>query len=136
MSQKIKWEKYLVIKKEVTAEIMSDVFKVEDFFDNKKLEDDLEINYKKDGEDITFLEKYDKLGTYEVVIKNKDKEYKSLLNVVDTTKPVLKLKNVSIKVNDKYKVSDYMRYLFADRVVVEKADDIAKCIKSAFAGEL
>lgn len=98
----------VVIKKEVTAEIMSDVFKVEDFFDNKKLEDDLEINYKKDGEDITFLEKYDKLGTYEVVIKNKDKEYKSLLNVVDTTKPVLKLKNVSIKVNDKYKVSDFV----------------------------
>lgn len=87
---------------------MSDVFKVEDFFDNKKLEDDLEINYKKDGEDITFLEKYDKLGTYEVVIKNNDKEYKSLLNVVDTTKPVLKLKNVSIKVNDKYKVSDFV----------------------------
>ena len=98
----------VVIKKEVTAEIMSDVFKVEDFFDNKKLEDDLEINYKKDGEDITFLEKYDKLGTYEVVIKNNDKEYKSLLNVVDTTKPVLKLKNVSIKVNDKYKVSDFV----------------------------
>ena len=98
----------VVIKKEVTAEIMSDVFKAEDFFDNKKLEDDLEINYKKDGEDITFLEKYDKLGTYEVVIKNKDKEYKSLLNVVDTTKPVLKLKNVSIKVNDKYNISDFI----------------------------
>ena len=57
---------------------------------------------------MTIFEKYDKLGTYEVVIKNKDKEYKSLLNVVDTTKPVLKLKNVSIKVNDKYKVSDFV----------------------------
>lgn len=98
----------IVVKKEVTAEIMSDVFKVENFFDNKKTEDDLEINYKKDGENVTFLEKYDKLGTYEVVIKNKDKEYKSLLNVVDTTKPVLKLKNISIKVNDKYNVSDFV----------------------------
>ena len=107
-NKKIKVNSVDEVKAEVTAEIMSDVFKVEDFFDNKKLEDDLEINYKKDGEDITFLEKYDKLGTYEVVIKNKDKEYKSLLNVVDTTKPVLKLKNVSIKVNDKYKVSDFV----------------------------
>ena len=98
----------VVVKAEVTAEIMSDVFKVEDFFDNKKTENDLEINYKKDGEDVTFLEKYDKLGTYEVVIKNKDKEYKSLLNVVDTTKPVLKLKSVSIKVNDKYNISDFI----------------------------
>ena len=98
----------VVVKAEVTAEIMSDVFKVEDFFDNKKTENELEINYKKDGEDVTFLEKYDKLGTYEVVIKNKDKEYKSLLNVVDTTKPVLKLKSVSIKVNDKYNISDFI----------------------------
>ena len=98
----------VVAKKKVTAEIMSDIFKVEDFFDNKKIDDGLEINYKKDGEDVTFLEKYDKLGTYEVVIKNNDKEYKSLLNVVDTTKPVLKLKDLSINVNDKYDVNDFV----------------------------
>ena len=101
-------ETKLVVKKEVTVEIMSDVFKIEEFFDNKKLEDNLEINYKKDGEDVTFLEKYDKLGTYEVTIKSKDKEYKSILNVIDTTKPVLKLKNVSIKVNDKYNINDFV----------------------------
>ena len=98
----------VVVKTEVTAEIMSDIFNVEDFFDNKKIDDGLEINYKKDGEDVTFLEKYDKLGTYEVVIKNNDKEYKSLLNVVDTTKPVLKLKDLSINVNDKYDVNDFV----------------------------
>ena len=98
----------VVVKTEVTAEIMSDIFKVEDFFDNKKIDDGLEINYKKDGEDVTFLEKYDKLGNYEVVIKNNDKEYKSLLNVVDTTKPVLKLKDLSINVNDKYDVNDFV----------------------------
>ena len=98
----------LVVKNEISVEIMSDVFKVEDFFDKKKVEDNLEINYKKDGEDVIFLEKYDKLGNYEVTIKNNDKEYKSILHVVDTTKTVLKLKDLSINVNDVYTVNDFV----------------------------
>lgn len=41
---------------------------------------------------------------------------------------ILTLSSLNFGCIYKYKVSDYMRYLFADRVVVEKADDIAKCI--------
>lgn len=59
----------------------------------------------------------DKVGNYELIITSKEKEYKSIIVVKDTKKPVVVLKELTIKVGDAYdankfisSVTDYSEY--------------------------
>lgn len=62
---------------------------------------------------------------YIIMRRNKTNKIKSKIMKLIV---ILTLSSLNFGFIYKYKVSDYMKYLFVDRVVVEKADDIAKCI--------
>ena len=97
----------LVIKKDVSVEVMSELLNAKDFF-NGDINSNAKILYYLDDEEIDFNLKYDKVGTYKVVINIDDIKYDTTLNVVDTTKPDLKLKSVSIVVGKKYEITDFV----------------------------
>lgn len=97
----------LVIKKDVSVEVMSELLNAKDFFD-RDVNSNAKILYYLDDEKIDFNLKYDKVGTYKVVINIDDIKYDTTLNVVDTTKPDLKLKSVSIVVGKKYEITDFV----------------------------
>lgn len=97
----------LVIKKDVSVEVMSELLNAKDFF-NGDINNNAKILYYLDDEEIDFNLKYDKVGTYKVVINIDDTKYDTTLNVVDTTKPDLKLKSVSIVVGEKYEITDFV----------------------------
>ena len=92
----------LSIKNEVTIEVneeyTNDIFfsKIE----NVNLEN-IKVNYSL-GYDPA------KVGEYEVVIIVNEKEYPVTLKVVDTTKPTLILKEVTIEKNKSYKMEDFV----------------------------
>ena len=90
------------IKNEVTVEINDNISK-DMFFsklENIKL-DEIEITYPVDN--IT-----SKTGKYDVKIKVNEKNYDSTLIVVDTEKPTLTLKNVTINENGNYSANDFV----------------------------
>lgn len=97
----------MVIKKDVSVEVMSELLNAKDFFD-RDVNCNAKILYYLDDEEIDFNLKYDKVGTYKVVINIDDTKYDTTLNVVDTTKPDLKLKSVSIVVGEKYEITDFV----------------------------
>ena len=66
------------------------------------------------------------IGEYEVVIAIKEKEYKSTLKVIDSTKPTLKTKDVSITEGETYTV---------DSFIEEKSDNSKKEVKAYFEEE-
>lgn len=92
----------LSIKNESTVEIYQE-FTKEIFFskiENVNL-DDVEVNYPLDY-DIS------KAGKYEVTLVINDKNYPVILNVVDTTKPELNVKNLSIDNGKTYTANDFV----------------------------
>ena len=97
----------LVIKKDVSVEVMSELLNAKDFFD-RDVNSNAKILYYLDDEEIDFNLKYDKVGTYKVVINIDDIKYDTTLNVVDTTKPDLKLKSVTIVFGKKYEITDFV----------------------------
>lgn len=97
-------ESNLSIKNEVTAEINDELSK-EMFFsriENVKL-DDIKVVYPDDFD-------IGKIGTYEITIVVDNEKYSSTLNVVDTTRPELALKEVSIGPNSSYSPRDFVNF--------------------------
>lgn len=94
--------KNLFIKESVTTEINQNISK-EMFF--SKLE-----NVNIDEIEITYPENFDntKIGQYNIIIKINDKNYDSILNIVDTEKPTLTTKNATISENDNYTVNNFV----------------------------
>lgn len=95
-------EKVLNIKSEVTVEV-NETYSKEIFF--SKIE-----NVNLDQIEISYDENFDisKIGKYNVLIKVNDKDYNSTLIVVDTTKPELMTKNVTINEQDSYSAQDFV----------------------------
>ena len=90
------------IKNEVTIEI-NEEFTKEIFFskiENVNL-DDITINYALDFD-------ASKVGSYDATIIIDDKNYTSTINVIDTTKPELVLKDHKIEKNKSYKAMDFV----------------------------
>lgn len=90
------------IKSEVTVEV-NEEFENDIFFikiENFDIED-IKINYELDY-DIS------KIGKYDVTIVINDKNYSTVLNVVDTTMPELTLKNLEIEKNKTYTANDFV----------------------------
>ncbi len=92
----------LSIKNEVTVEVNEKINK-DIFF--SKIEnvdlDTIEINYPEDF-------KTNKVGDYEINILISGKNYTSNLKVVDTTKPILELKELTIKPNTSYIANEFV----------------------------
>lgn len=86
----------LNIKKEVTIEV-NEIFEKEIFF--SKIEN-VDINDIK----IIYPDNYDvsKIGNYDITIRVNNEDYTSKLYIVDTIKPVLVLKEVTINKGDNY----------------------------------
>lgn len=92
----------VTIKPEVTIEI-NEEFKNEIFF--SKIEnfnvDDVKIKYPLDYDN-------SKVGKYDVTIVINEKNYNTVLNVIDTKMPELTLKNVEIEKNKTYTANDFV----------------------------
>lgn len=97
----------VVVKKDVNVEVMSEVLSVKDFFDGD-MKENVKILYYLGDENVDFNDNYNAVGKYRVVIDVEGIKYETTLNVVDTTKPDLKLKSVSIVVGDKYEINDFV----------------------------
>ena len=100
-------EEKLIIKENIKAEINSDVLSVKDFFENDVILNG-EINYFENDKKIKFDTKYNKIGSFKVVIKINDKNYETTLNINDTIAPTLKLKELTITLDDKFEVKDFV----------------------------
>jgi len=89
-------------KQEVTIEV-NDNFTNEIFF--SKIE-----NVNLSEIEVIYPEDYDvsKPGKYEIGLIINDKKYTSTLIIVDTTRPELKVKDVSIKANGSYSPKDFV----------------------------
>ena len=90
------------IKSESTVEV-NEKFSNEIFFSKIENVDikDIEVKYPNDY-DIS------NIGKYNITLVISGKSYQTILNVVDTSKPSLTLKNVEIEKNKTYKASDFV----------------------------
>lgn len=100
-------EEQLIIKENIKAEINSDVLSVKDFFENNIIFNG-EINYFENDKKIKFDTEYNKIGSFKVVIKINNKNYETTLNINDTIAPTLKLKELTITLDDKFEVKDFV----------------------------
>lgn len=100
-------EEKINIKENVEVEINSEVLNIKDFFENSNFSDE-EINYFENDKKINFDTKYNKIGSFKVVIKINDKNYETTLNVVDKLAPTLKLKELTITLGDKFEINSFV----------------------------
>lgn len=100
-------EEKINIKENVEVEINSEVLNIKDFFENSNFSDG-EINYLENDKKIKFDTKYNKIGSFKVVMKINDKNYETTLNVVDTLAPTLKLKELTITLGDKFEINSFV----------------------------
>ena len=100
-------EEKINIKENVEVEINSEVLNIKVFFENSNFSDG-EINYFENDKKIKFDTKYNKIGSFKVVIKINDKNYETTLNVVDTLAPTLKLKELTITLDDKFEINSFV----------------------------
>lgn len=100
-------EEKINIKENVEVEINSEVLNIKNFFENSNFSDG-EINYFESDKKIKFDTKYNKIGSFKVVMKINDKNYETTLNVVDKLAPTLKLKELTITLGDKFEINSYV----------------------------
>ena len=100
-------EEKINIKENVEVEINSEVLNIKDFFENSNFSDG-EINYFESDKKIKFDTKYNKIGSFKVVMKINDKNYETTLNVVDKLAPTLKLKELTITLGDKFEINSFV----------------------------
>ena len=99
----------LVIKKDVSVEVMSELLNAKDFFD-RDVNSNAKILYYLDDEEIDFNLKYDKVGTYKVVI-NIDDINKNIIeeNLYQKLPPI----DLLIRTSGEYRISNYMLWQMA-----------------------
>lgn len=100
-------EEKINIKENVEVEINSEVLNIKNFFENSNFSDG-EINYFESDKKIKFDTKYNKIGSFKVVMKINDKNYETTLNVVDKLAPTLKLKELTITLGDKFEINSFV----------------------------
>ena len=96
----------LKIRDNISLEINSPVLTTYELF-SKDIKESYVIKYYLDGKEIE-VPSYDKVGTYDIVVTINDKDYKTTLTIQDTTKPDLKLKEVTINEGEPYKIEDFI----------------------------
>lgn len=100
-------EEKINIKENIEVEINSEVLNIKNFFENSNFSDG-EINYFESDKKIKFDTKYNKIGSFKVVMKINDKNYETTLNVVDKLAPTLKLKELTITLGDKFEINSFV----------------------------
>ncbi len=98
--------KELKIKDNITLEINSPFLGINDLFP-EAIDESYEIKYYVNALEVN-ISSYDKVGTYEVIVNIGDKTYQTTLTIQDTTKPELKLKEVTINEGETYKIEDFI----------------------------
>lgn len=92
----------LSIKSETTVEV-NEKFSSEIFFSKIENVDlsKIEVSYPDDYN-------INKPGTYEIILKINEKNYESILKVIDTTKPELTVKEITINEDSAYSAKDFV----------------------------
>lgn len=93
-----------IVKDSLQIEINSQVPKPTDYFEDHPKEN-LNINYYQNEKEVEV--KTDKVATYDVVISG-NINYRSKLEIVDTTPPEVELKTITIYENNKYLANDFV----------------------------
>ncbi len=98
------------IKEKVEVEINTSTPSINDFIENyepsEEAEENFKIIYSINNEELT--PDITKLNNYDVTIIYKENEYKSVLNIVDTTKPNVEFKSIAIYENASYDVNSFI----------------------------
>lgn len=103
-----KVEKQIKIKKEIIVPVMSELLKVDDYFDKLENSKSAKIIYYLDDSEVEFKEKYQEVGKYKVVINFNGKNYTTTLKVVDTEAPVVEVKELEITKDSEYNAKDFI----------------------------
>lgn len=103
-----KVEEQIKIKKEVIVPVMSELLKVDDYFDKLENSKSAKIIYYLDDSEVEFKEKYQEVGKYKVVINFNGKNYTTTLKVVDTEAPVVEVKALEITKDSEYNAKDFI----------------------------
>ena len=93
-----------IVKDSLQIEINSQVPKPTDYFEDSPKEN-LNINYYQNEKEVEV--KTDKVATYDVIISG-NINYRSKLEIVDTTPPEVELKTITIYENNKYLANDFV----------------------------
>lgn len=93
-----------IVKDSLQIEINSQVPKPTDYFEDSPKEN-LNINYYQNEKEVEL--KTDKVATYDVIISG-NINYRSKLEIVDTTPPEVELKTITIYENNKYLANDFV----------------------------
>lgn len=103
-----KVEEQIKIKKEIIVPVMSELLKVDDYFDKLENSKSAKIIYYLDDSEVEFKEKYQEVGKYKVVINFNGKNYTTTLKVVDTEAPVVEVKELEITKDSEYNAKDFI----------------------------
>ena len=93
-----------IVKDSLQIEINSQVPKPTDYFEDSPKEN-LNINYYQNEKEVEV--KTDKVATYDVIISG-NINYRSKLEIIDTTPPEVELKTITIYENNKYLANDFV----------------------------
>ena len=93
-----------IVKDSLQIEINSQVPKPTDYFEDSPKEN-LNINYYQNEKEVEL--KTDKVATYDVIISG-NINYRSKLEIIDTTPPEVELKTITIYENNKYLANDFV----------------------------
>lgn len=111
----------LVIKKDVSVEVMSELLNAKDFFD-RDVNSNAKILYYLDDEKIDFNLKYDKVGTYDIVIIAKDS---SGNEVEETTKlEILKKQTSNTKNNNNRNDNNKVKFVKEETETEKEEKDL------------
>ncbi len=97
-----------VVKEEVEVEVYSSVLEVSDFFVTTTNVEDASIAYFLNDEEVSFSDVYNKIGEFKVVIKDKDTEYQTILQVIDKESPQLEVQEVTTPQNSTYEIANFV----------------------------
>ena len=104
----------MTIKKEIIVEVGSELPKISDYYNNYEKQENEEIEYYFEDEKINLEDMVitDEKGSflkevkeYKVIINGKDE---SILKVVDTTKPEVKIRELTITEGEKYDIKSFV----------------------------
>lgn len=111
----------LVIKKDVSVEVMSELLNAKDFFD-RDVNSNAKILYYLDDEKIDFNLKYDKVGTYDIVIIAKDSSGNEL---EETTKlEILKKQTSNTKNNNNRNDNNKVKFVKEETETEKEEKDL------------
>lgn len=105
------------IEPSLTLEIGSELPTITSYFPNQELSQEYTIKYYLNNQEISLedftstkdtLYYLNSIDDYQVIVTIGDKDYVSELNVVDTTKPAVTLKSLTITEGDKYTIKQFL----------------------------